>query len=190
MRTIQTQLLTPDTLLLEYALGEGRSYLWAAGTDKVSAYTLPGRFYLEWAEAKFRAKAETPPLTANELHEAGLELSKMLLGPVSGELGKKRLIIVAEGMLSQLPFGLLSSPARGQEGAGRTLAMDHEIIYLPSASTLFALRRASAARTAPSKLIAILADPVFSRDDERIKRGEGAPPRVQPAGDFGVAAEQ
>jgi CHAT domain-containing protein/tetratricopeptide (TPR) repeat protein len=175
VRAIQTQMLTPDTLLLEYALGEGRSYLWAVGPDKVSAYTLPGRFDLEWAEGKFGAKAQrTPQLTADEIYEAGRELSKMLLGPVAGELGNKRLVIIAEGMLSQLPFGLLPSPAGGQQGAGRALAMDHEIVYLPSASTLFALRRESAARTAPSKLVAILADPVFSRDDERVKGGQGA----------------
>lgn len=123
VRAIQTQLLTPDTLLLEYALGEGRSYLWAVGPDKVSAYAIPGQFYFEWAEAKFRAKAPPPPLTADELHEAGLELSKMLLGPVSGELGKKRLITVAEGMLSQLPFGLLSSRREGRRAPGAHLQL-------------------------------------------------------------------
>jgi tetratricopeptide (TPR) repeat protein len=147
-RAIQTQLLNPETLLLEYALGEGQSYLWAVGTEKVSAYTLTGRFDLEWAAGKFGAMAQkTPPLSADEMHEAGLELSKMLLGPVAGELGNKRLVIVAEGMLSELPFGLLSSPAEGKPGKARELAMDHEIVYLPAASTLLALRRESAART-------------------------------------------
>jgi CHAT domain-containing protein len=174
VRAIQTQLLTPDTLLLEYTLGEGQSYLWAVGPEKVSVYTLPGRFDLEWAAGKFGAKVQAaPPLSADEMHEAGLELSKMLLGPVAGELGNKRLVIVAEGMLSTLPFGLLSSPAGGQQGVARELAMDHEIVYLPAASTLFALRRESAARRAPSKLVAILADPVFSRNDERVKDRQG-----------------
>ncbi len=44
----------------------------------------------------------------------------------------------------------------------------HEIINLPSAATLDALRRETAGRLPAAKLLAILADPVFSDTDERL----------------------
>ena len=38
---IQRQVLDPETLLLEYSLGEHRSYVWAVGSDSVSSHALP-----------------------------------------------------------------------------------------------------------------------------------------------------
>jgi CHAT domain-containing protein len=46
----------------------------------------------------------------------------------------------------------------------------HEIVYLPSASVLALLRREAAARTPAPKTLAVLADPVFSDQDERVSR--------------------
>jgi hypothetical protein len=40
---IQATLLDSDTLLLEYALGDERSYVWALTTTSMSSYELPGR---------------------------------------------------------------------------------------------------------------------------------------------------
>src|SRR6185295_3966244 len=45
---------------------------------------------------------------------------------------------------------------------------DHEIVNLPSASTLSALRRDAAARQMAPKTVAVIADPVFSADDVRL----------------------
>ncbi len=50
----------------------------------------------------------------------------------------------------------------------RPLIVEHEIVSLPSASTLAILRRETANRTRPTKNIAVLADPVFERHDERV----------------------
>jgi CHAT domain-containing protein len=51
------------------------------------------------------------------------------------------------------------------------LIVDHEIISLPSASTIAVLRRELAGRQAAPKVFAALADPVFSEDqaDERLR---------------------
>ena len=40
-------LLDPDTLLLTYALGEERSYLWAVTPDRIESFELPGRARIE-----------------------------------------------------------------------------------------------------------------------------------------------
>ncbi|MEG3843394.1 CHAT domain-containing protein, partial [Microcoleus sp. herbarium14] len=55
------------------------------------------------------------------------------------------------------------------QNANLPLIAQHEIITLPSASTLAILRQNYGDRKPPSRTLAILADPVFSPDDERIK---------------------
>ncbi len=51
----------------------------------------------------------------------------------------------------------------------RPLIVDHEIVSLPSASTIAVLRRELAGRKPAPKTLALLADPVFEQDDERVK---------------------
>jgi CHAT domain-containing protein len=104
---------------------------------------------------------------------AAAGLSRMLLGPVAGQLGEKRLMIVADGMLHYIPFGALPDPNRleGSDGDWRPLVVEHEIVNLPSASTLAALRRELAGRKPAARMLAVLADPVFTKDDERIRAG-------------------
>jgi hypothetical protein len=110
---------------------------------------------------------------------AAAKLSRMLLAPVAAELGKRRLVIVADGALQYVPFAVLPKPgaaaqtrgAKSKHSAGATpLIIDHEIVSLPSASTIAVLRRELAGRQAAPKVFAALADPVFSEDevDERL----------------------
>jgi CHAT domain-containing protein len=51
------------------------------------------------------------------------------------------------------------------------LIVNHEIVHLPSASALAVLRRELAGRKPAAKTVAVLADPVFSADDARVKSG-------------------
>ena len=117
------------------------------------------------------------------------KLSQMLLGPVAAQLGAKRLLIVADGALQYIPFaalpdcglriadcGLKNNAARSgnPQSAIRNpqsytpLIVNHEIINLPSASTLAVLRRELAGRASAPKSVAALADPVFSKCDPRL----------------------
>jgi CHAT domain-containing protein len=59
----------------------------------------------------------------------------------------------------------------------------HEIVSLPSASVLAVLRQQWAGRQEPPLTLAVLADPVFQRGDERVTKGRvpgiaGAPPAL------------
>jgi len=62
------------------------------------------------------------------------------------------------------------------------LIAEHEVVHLPSASTLAVLRRELAGRKPAAKTVAVLADPVFSADDARVnsvakaQNGEEAAP--------------
>src|SRR4029077_6903875 len=112
----------------------------------------------------------------------------MLLGPVASQLGTKRLVIVGDGALHYTPFAALPEPHLLKEvnKQWQPLATEHEVVDLPSASTLDVLRRELAGRNPAPKSIAVLADPVFEKDDERVKSG----PKVsvksnQPTSDLG-----
>jgi CHAT domain-containing protein len=104
---------------------------------------------------------------------AASALGLMLLGPVADRLGSKRLLVVADGALQYVPFAPLPSPSHRHP-----LIVDHEIVYLPSASALAVLRNELADRKPAPKLAAILADPVFDAHDPRVT---GGPPGKTPS---------
>src|SRR5262249_13440592 len=52
---------------------------------------------------------------------------------------------------------------------------EHEIINLPSATTLAVIRQQLRGRSPASKQIAVLADPVFDVQDERVRLARGRP---------------
>src|SRR6185295_9458093 len=59
LKEIQQQALDQDTLLLEYALGEERSYLWLIGLREITSVELPKRAIIEAAAQKVYATVST-----------------------------------------------------------------------------------------------------------------------------------
>jgi CHAT domain-containing protein/Tfp pilus assembly protein PilF len=239
---IQRELLDDDTLMLEYALGEERSYLFLVSSSSLQAFSLPPRAEIE-ARARrvydllsaraLYARGETPEQREARIAQAdaelpreAAELSRMILAPAAAQLGEKRLLIVAQGALQLIPFAALPAPeteGRKDRGIKRSrngefeesresatggrmniasgflskpalltpslsqplhssvstplrplvsstpLIVNHEIVNLPSASTLAVLRRETAGRKPAPKTIALLADPIFEKNDERLK---------------------
>ena len=198
---IQTQVLDADTVLLEYALGTDRSYLWAVTPTALTSYELPKRAEIETAAVAFYKFVHTSPQqpagsaaakreiggavqrqAAARGVEAAAQLSRMLLAPAAALLGKKRLLIVADGALQYIPFAALPAPTDATRSAAPPpLIVEHELVSLPSASTLAVLRREAGERKVATKTLAVLADPVFERTDERFKVG------ARPATAAGVA---
>jgi CHAT domain-containing protein/tetratricopeptide (TPR) repeat protein len=175
---IQKQILDPDTLLLEYSLGEDRSFLWAVTSNSFHTYGLPAQAKLESAARLAYTQMSTSQVSGEAMQGAALGLSRILLGPVAADLGKKRLVVVAEGALQYIPFAALPAPAgatssNSSVGPGVPLVADHEIVSLPSASTVALLRRETEGRTPAVKLAVVLADPVFSKDDPRVAQSGG-----------------
>src|SRR5207249_7965029 len=106
-----------------------------------------------------------------ELPAAAAAVSQLLLGPVAGQLHGKRLLLVPDGALYYLPFAALPEPQQdGHSTVREPLIVAHELVSLPSASTLAVLRRELATRAPAPKALAVLADPVFARTDPRVKR--------------------
>jgi CHAT domain-containing protein/Flp pilus assembly protein TadD len=229
LQQIQQQVLDDNTLLLEYSLGEERSYLWAVTKTGITSYELPPRADIETAAQEFYKQLKSE---AGNIQE-GMKLSQMLLAPVVNQLGNKRLLIVGDGALQSIPFAALPIPensevrsqkseVRSQESVlpaprpeinlransssrlkttetpinsplKRTLAMsqgfkpladansytpllvNHEIVSLPSASTIAILRNELKDRKPAPKTLVAIADPVFSANDDRFKTSQRQP---------------
>jgi CHAT domain-containing protein len=106
------------------------------------------------------------------VEQRGIDVAVALFTPD----GKKRLAIVADGALQYIPFAALPAPSSGNDKGRNSgaepqpLFVEHEIVNLPSASTLATLRRETAGRKPAEKSLAVLADPVFTDDDMRVGR--------------------
>lgn len=160
------KLLDPDTLLLAYSLGDRASYLWMVSDRSITSYELPGREEIEpLARETVRLLAQSGGATKRRRAERAVrDLGAMLLGPVAGELGSQRLVVVADGALQIVPFNALVVPG----SPAVPLIVSHEISRLPSPSVLAALRLQAQRRTPATELIAVFADGVFSKDDPRL----------------------
>ena len=187
---IQTEVTDDATLLLEYSLGEERSYLWAVTATSFSSYELPPRATIEAVARRCYdlltarnqyVKFETADEKRERVRQADAEypnaataLSQMLLGPVAAQLGRKRLLVVPDGALEYLPFAALTMPGPQDVRRPATfvpLMVHYEVTSIPSASTLAVLRRELKGRAPAEKVIAVFADPVFDKTDERVAGG-------------------
>ncbi|MBW4663474.1 MAG: CHAT domain-containing protein [Chroococcus sp. CMT-3BRIN-NPC107] len=167
------KLLDPDTLLLEYSLGEKRSYLWAVTANSLTSYELPSQSEIETIAKQYYQLVTDKRfgLRRQNLAKAGDNLSNILLKPVAKQIGKKRLVIVSDGALQYVPFAALPVP----NGNNTPLLVEHELVSLPSASTIDVLRRELMGRKPAPKTVAIFADPVFTTDDARLKTATSTP---------------
>jgi CHAT domain-containing protein len=177
LKQIQDEILTDnDTMLLEYALGSRKSYLWAVTRGSFLSYELPARAEIEKSALQLyelltsRQSRGLDQRAESSFNSQVAALSNTLLGPVADELNHRRLLIVADGVLQRIPFQVLSRPNQGVASTEpRPLVLDHEIVNEPSASTLALLLSESEKRKEPQKSVAILADPVFAADDSRLR---------------------
>jgi CHAT domain-containing protein len=179
LQGIQAQ-LDPNTVLLEYSLGDDRSYLWVVTQDSLKSYKLPSRESVqkvaqqvyESLTARSVVKSLEAPaqrqariaLADMQFQRAAAELGRMILAPAVADLGTNRLVVVADGALQYVPFAALSVD---ESKNYRPLVVDHELVSLPSASSLAVQRQSLASRKPAPKGVAVIADPVFSTVDAR-----------------------
>ncbi len=158
-------LLDEDTAILEYLLGEPRSYVWVVTKRTITGYSLRSRREIEGiarqthealsnpSERDVRAQRQILQLCAQEL------LAKALDG-----LTSRRLLIVADGALQYVPFGALPLPTGStvHQEAFHPLLAQYEILLLPSVAVLEEIRRIARARPPGPLSIAVLADPQYA----------------------------
>ena len=164
LEDIQQQLLDPDTVLLQYALGSERSYLWVITQDQLSSYVLPPRTTLDDIAQQVNLEISDPSGSGDS--PAAKQLSQLILAPAATELiAKQRIVVVGDGGLQYVPFATLPTPSK----TASPLVVTHELVSLPSSSTLGILRQQRQPQPlSKAPALAIVADPVFSPDDERV----------------------
>ncbi|HEX5714971.1 MAG TPA: CHAT domain-containing protein, partial [Thermoanaerobaculia bacterium] len=157
-----------ESVFLIYLLSEPASFAWTVDGAGVEPHLLPNgkridtlarRVVAAWSQKSQAATRDTAARAARELSQA-------ILAPLRHRLkGRRRLVILADGALHLVPFAALPVPE-----ASEPLLLDHEIVLLPSATFLDQQRRRLAGREPAPGEIAVLADPVFSPEDERLSR--------------------
>jgi CHAT domain-containing protein len=166
---IQQQVLDDNTLLLEYSLGKEHSYLWAVTKTTLTSYQLPKQADIDAAAKSFLKDIKDGKGTnKTPVTKEANNLSQMLLAPVAQQLGQHRLLVVGDGTLQYVPFAALATP-QSLGSKYQPLILDHEIINLPSASTLGIIRQENNQRQRAAKTLIAFADPVFSPDDQRLR---------------------
>lgn len=195
VKEIQTQ-LDEQTILIEYLLGETRSYVWVVTRNSLDGFELPPRAQIEALAQRvydglsargtneknesFAQKNDRVAKAENDLAPASALLSEMILGKIAHLLGEKRLLIVGDGKLQALPFGVLPTPATQGATVQDLLVAQHEIVSFPSASVLVLQRRELAGRKPAPYALALIADPVFDEMDSRVKGQQSSNARSEP----------
>lgn len=141
---IRGKALDGCTALLEYSLGEERSFLFVVTREGLTSYILPPREEIAEKVRRLRqALEEDSLLTRRHLHELGFQLYQDLVAPAAPALaGKSDLLIVPDRALYYLPFEVLLT----QDAGGRPyqdlpyFLRDYTITYVPSASVLAELQ--------------------------------------------------
>jgi CHAT domain-containing protein len=181
-----------DAIILEYHLGEKRSYLWRIERGEIASFTLPDRKMIGDAVEKWRdlasARQRRPSESFSaytsrveaadrELTAQAAKLSCILLAGLRFEKDTK-LVIVADGSLQSLPFAALPSDGCRSPNSPPLVVL-HEVRNVSS------LRILTAAPISPGasfkKDVAILADPVFSAHDPRVTKRAPPVSPVSPA---------
>jgi len=160
-KEIRAELLGPESLLLVYQIREDGSFLWEIDKVMVKRHNLPRREQIAPRVAQLVHMIRAPGREDLALRsKLCRELGSLLLGSLEGRWKGKRLILVKDGVLHDLPFALL----RTAEGRLR----DSPISLLPSATIGVLARRANPVKAASGALV--LADPVVQPYDLRLSR--------------------
>ncbi len=176
---IRQQLLDDDVSVLEYWLGNERSYVWMISRDELDVQVLPARAAIEQPVAALREKleerssfaasipmerkVEQDAAAAAALETQARALQEWILPAAIRVRLRAQVAVVADGDLQLLPFALLPFA----QGASAQPTSTPAFVYLPSLATLRGLRMLPHP-TAATNTLAIFADPVFRSDDARL----------------------
>jgi CHAT domain-containing protein len=167
---IRNELLDGETALVEYFLGEKRSFRWTLTRDGLSLTELPARATIEpLATELHRLLSQGDQRSSRHQVELAAErLSKVVLAGVTLPKSIRRVVFVPDGALHYVPFAAL--PYNGSAVIDR-----FEVTVAPSASALLLMRRMTRARGRAEERLAVIADPVFEANDPRVRGGKQRP---------------
>jgi CHAT domain-containing protein/tetratricopeptide (TPR) repeat protein len=170
-------LLPSESAVIEYHLGERRSYLWLIERKSIRTFSLPKRAAVEercaaalelFGDIQGRRRS---PEKQRRFKTAIRELSAILLGPIRNVALPPRVMIVPDGVLTRVPFAAL------EISNNQRMGLAHDLVELPSGAFLAAGPKPNDASAFPRAVLAV-ADPVYSTRDPRA--GGGTPGATDP----------
>ena len=182
LREIQAELLGDgETQLVSFLLGGERSHAWIVGAGSIHLVELPGKARIEslaTQAARLFATSNQPHLR-DQGRLTAEQLSRVLLAPLLPRLTARKLVLVKDGALHYVPFAALPVPGELGEPKSQPVPLGDrfELVEVPSASAAVALRRRPRGPRTYRGQLALFADPVFERNDERLRR-PGTPPAL------------
>jgi len=152
---IRHSILNANTVLLEYFLGEDRSFLFFLSQDTFKVFVLPPAKAIRDSLSPYLAYLRDPHIPVEKGLSSARRIYRELLSPASKDFPEfmNHLIIVPDGILFDLPFEtLIADP--GGFGTDGYLLNRCKITYAPSASALCYLRRKQRPATYPKDILA------------------------------------
>ena len=127
-------------IFLSYWLAPNHSYLWAITPDKIQMFQLPPEKDIRALVESYRTAIEDLRDPLESSNPAGIQLSKILLGPIR-EIARPgaRIVIIPDGALHSLNFGTLPSP----EDASKYWIEDVTLSVAPSVGLVLNSRAAN-----------------------------------------------
>lgn len=181
-------LVSDKTLILSYHIGKENSYVWGITSKSMQAISLGNSAEITSLSKKIHialaARAtwldfEDDEVRNQRIAQADKEylgllyrMTKIILTPLSNLFREcNKIVIVTDGNLNYVPFGALNSPDSLQNlGNYAPLITTHEIITIPSVSSVFMMRQQPNRQTKDIVSVAAFADPIFTSDDPRIEK--------------------
>jgi CHAT domain-containing protein/tetratricopeptide (TPR) repeat protein len=143
LRVLEETVLPERTALIEYFLGDERSFLMCVGKASFHLLELPPARTIEDSLLAYLSFLEDPALPAAKGLPAAERLYAELVSPAAGFIpaGVEHLVIVPDGILFRLPFETLVPDASAGASPSSCLNDRFVISYAPSASSLVYLKR-------------------------------------------------
>jgi len=162
------QLIDKDSLVIEYLLGEQKSYYWVVSSDGlIASQKLPSRNNLSGIVTKLKKSLEEMPRRNSDYFKLAKETSEKIIDPIIINTKQKRLVFVPDGILHYIPFAALPLPnAKNPLASAAYLVLQRSVVILPSLATAIIQRERRKERTIAPKTLAIFADPVYDNNDE------------------------
>lgn len=171
-RAIET--LRPDTAVVEYWLGETRSYAWLIHRGRVQMAELGDTARIESVARDFHeALRQFTRIRASERVRLARQLHALAIAPLPRDfLDARRVYFVADGLLHGVPFAALVTNDSGPPQylvSTRDVAVSTSLRAVPDDGQPI--------QVAAGTGVLIVADPVYTRDDQRfagVARAPGA----------------
>jgi CHAT domain-containing protein len=170
---LQNSFLDDDTGLVEYLLGESKSYIFYISKKIAKVTEIESRGSLERSLRGYIKAIMNPASGEFPGHLAGERIAKEILLPISDQIDEriKRLIVIPDGILNYLPFETLRIPKTRGQGL-EYLIERVEVSYAPSASSLAYLSKKKPGPRA--RCLLAIGDPALLRRPRGKKSDGGA----------------